>query len=93
MGIGVDGATPNVADMQELTTGKQEEITLGGVRFDVNEVSRLGSPEKPGRVDVADDTLIWQPYLGVEMYGGLAPEQQTAVPTSSRLKIKSSRTA
>ena len=80
IGLGVDGAQPETADLRDLTTGGQEEFTLGGVRFDVNEISRLGTPEKPGRVDVADETLIWQPYLGMELYGGVAPQQQTGSP-------------
>jgi hypothetical protein len=77
LGISVDGARPDLSGLSGLTTGQQEEFALGGVCFDVNEISRLGSPGKPGRVDVEDETLIWQPYLGVEIYGGLAPEQQT----------------
>ncbi|MEI7436580.1 MAG: hypothetical protein WCL16_07220, partial [bacterium] len=63
-----------------LTTGQQSAFALGSVRFDVNEVSRFGTPGKPGRVDVSKATLIWQPYLGVEMFGGLAPQQQTGSP-------------
>jgi hypothetical protein len=80
IGIGVDGECPDLDGLRGLTTGAQEEFTLGGVRFDVNEISRLGSPAKPGRIDVEGSTLVWQPYLGVELYGGLAPAQQTGNP-------------
>ncbi|MFZ4398098.1 MAG: hypothetical protein ACOYOU_20995, partial [Kiritimatiellia bacterium] len=80
IGIGVDGAQPDLVNLQGLTTGQQTAFALGSVRFDVNEVSRFGTPGKPGRVDVSKATLIWQPYLGVEMFGGLAPQQQTGSP-------------
>jgi len=77
IGMSVDGAQPDAASLQDLATGAREAFTLGGVSFDVNEISRLGTPEQPGRVDAAEETLIWQPYLGMELYGGLAPQQQT----------------
>lgn len=80
LGIRVEGVQPDLAGQRGLTTGQQGEFALGGVRFDVNEVSRLASPEKPGRIDAAGETLVWQPYLGVEIYGGLAPQQQTGSP-------------
>jgi hypothetical protein len=80
IGISVDGATPEQGDLRGLATGQQEAFTLGGVRFDVNEVARFGTPDKPGRVDVTGSTLVWQPYLGVELFGGLAPQQQTGSP-------------
>ena len=76
IGIGVDGAQPDAAALQGLATGALDEFTLGTVAFEVNEVSRLGTPEKPGRVDASDGTLVWQPYLGMELYGGIAPAQQ-----------------
>jgi len=80
IGISVDGVQPDPAALQDLTTGAREEFTLGGVSFDVNEISRLGTPEKPGRVDAVGETLIWQPYLGMELYGGAAPAQQLGNP-------------
>jgi len=80
IGISVDDAQPDVQTLHGLTTGAQGAFTLGDVRFDVNEIARLGSPQQPGHIDAAGETLIWQPYAGMELYGGLAPEQQTGSP-------------
>lgn len=80
IGIAVEGAAPDAAALHGLAVGAQEAFALGDVRFDVNEIARLGTPEQPGRVDAADETLVWQPYLGVELYGGVAPAQQHGDP-------------
>ncbi|MCG3146633.1 MAG: hypothetical protein PCFJNLEI_00066 [Verrucomicrobiae bacterium] len=61
-------------------TGEQGEFALGPVRFDVREVARLATPEQPGAMWAADDFLVWQPYAGVDWFGGLCPLEQTGDP-------------
>lgn len=50
--------------------GSCEDFKLGGATFDVEEAARLATPQKPGRMDRQDDMLVWQPYLGCELFGG-----------------------
>lgn len=51
-------------------TGQQSGLDLGGVRLDLSEPARLATPEHPGRLDVLDGRLVWQPYEGAELYSG-----------------------
>jgi len=70
VGIKVAGSD---AEVQELTgewDGTQPELSLGGVRFDLTDAAHLATPRQPGRLDEADGFLVWQPYQGVEVYGG-----------------------
>ena len=61
-------------------TGEQTEFSLGPVRFDVREVARLATPEQPGAMWTADGFLVWQPYAGVDWFGGQCPLDQTGDP-------------
>ncbi len=56
--------------------GSCESFELGKVSFDVAEVARLATPEQPGRMDGVDDMLVWQPYRGCALYGGLCAMQR-----------------
>ncbi len=73
--------TPDsMADMDALSgrwDGTRTALTLGGVRFDVTDIAHLATPEQPGQMAVVDGILAWQPYLGMELFGGVAPEQIT----------------
>ncbi len=62
--------TPEAGDLCGRWNGDREEFSLGDVDFDVRDVARLATPQKPGRMDIEDDMLVWQPYLGCELYGG-----------------------
>lgn len=55
--------------------GSSEGFELGGVRFDVAEVARLATPRQPGRIDRDGKFIVWQPYHGMELFGGLCPKQ------------------
>ncbi len=57
--------------------GSCEEFTFGNVKFDVAEVARLATAEHPGRMDGADDMLVWQPYRGFALYGGQPTAQRS----------------
>jgi len=61
-------------------TGEQTEFALGPVRFDVREVARLATTEQPGAMWMADEFMVWQPYAGVDWFGGLCPLDQTGDP-------------
>ncbi len=50
--------------------GSKADLALGNVRFDLGEASLLASEEQPGQMSHADNMLIWQPYMGMEIYGG-----------------------
>jgi len=50
--------------------GGRDTLEAGGVRFDMSDASHLATPERPGRLELADGFLVWQPYMGVELYGG-----------------------
>lgn len=67
------GATE--AEVQALSgpwDGSRSTLEVGGVRFDVQEAARLATPEQPGSIGETDGLLVWQPYEGVEVYGGKA---------------------
>ncbi|MHB9106994.1 MAG: hypothetical protein ACYDCO_08055 [Armatimonadota bacterium] len=50
--------------------GSVQTLELGGVAFDLTDVSRMATPEQPGRVDLVDGFLVLQPYLGMQCFGG-----------------------
>jgi len=74
------GADPDAAAVSGLSTGELPAFALGGARFDVHAVSPLATREQPGDVQVRDGRLIWQPYLGMELFGGLCPKEATGDP-------------
>lgn len=51
--------------------GSQETLTLGTTVFDMSEMSRLATAEKPGRIDVVDGMIAIEPFMGVELYSGV----------------------
>jgi hypothetical protein len=53
--------------------GTRESLEVGAVRFDLAEAARLATPEKPGSLsaDARVGFLVWQPYLGMELFGGV----------------------
>jgi hypothetical protein len=52
--------------------GERRELAAGGAAFDLTDIARLATPEKPGSLALVDGFLVLQPYLGMEMYGGKA---------------------
>lgn len=61
-------------------TGQEPFPDLNGVRFDMSEAARLATPDQPGRLDVADGFLVWQPYAGVDVFSGSWARQMTGDP-------------
>jgi len=60
--------------------GTRSQFSLGGVAFDVREAARLATPSQPGNFWQEGKWLTWQPYLGVELYGGICPKTLTDDP-------------
>ncbi len=78
LGIRVPGS-----DMSTVTgawDGTRDSLELGAVRFDLAEAARLATPEKPGSLaaDAATGFLAWQPYLGMELFGGICARDRLA---------------
>ncbi|MHB9106592.1 MAG: hypothetical protein ACYDCO_06000 [Armatimonadota bacterium] len=80
IGIAVEGETPDANLLADLTAGLEAEFNLGEVHFDVSDIAHLADIDKPGRLKVEGDTLIWQPYEGMEVYGGLCPQELNGDP-------------
>ncbi len=73
--------TEEAADIEKANLagpwdGTRDSFQLGDIAFDVTETARLATPEKPGRMDVQDNLLIWQPYQGCELFGGICATQR-----------------
>jgi hypothetical protein len=71
------------AEMEALCgpwDGTRQELSIGGVQVDAREIARLATPAQPGRIEMADGLLAWQPYLGMELFGGSAPKEITGDP-------------
>jgi hypothetical protein len=58
-------------------TGKRTEFEFSGVRLDVRDVSRLATEAQPGKLEKDGGVLIWQPYEGMELFGGKAAFDRT----------------
>lgn len=67
---------PSASGLAGTWDGSRDTFTFGSAAFAVNDVSRLATPEQPGRMDAVADALIWQPYMGCELFGGLCPAQR-----------------
>lgn len=80
IGFKVDEGLSAPDDLPGLWDGSRDRFELGGVRFDMSEVARLASSAQPGEVSQEQGFLILQPYEGVELYGGLCPEDRTGDP-------------
>ena len=60
--------------------GSQTQFALGDIRFDAADAARLATPEQPGNVKEEDGFLVWQPYLGAEVFSGEAAQQLSGDP-------------
>jgi hypothetical protein len=76
VGFKSDAAGDDAVNLGEWD-GSQSQISTGGVRLDLAEVAHMVSPRQPGRFDREGGFLVWQPYTGMEMFGGLQPKEQT----------------
>ena len=67
---------PETSGLAGTWDGSRDAFTLGSATFAVGDVSRLATLEKPGRMDAVEDALIWQPYMGCELFGGVCSSQR-----------------
>lgn len=65
------------ADLLGTWDGSKESFELGGVKFDMTEAARLANERYPGSVEIEGDMLVWQPYAGVELFGGICPKNRS----------------
>ena len=70
IGIQVDGADGEMAEVTGAWTGERDDLELGGVRFDLSEAARMATPDEPGSMEIADGFLAYQPYEGACLYSG-----------------------
>ncbi len=56
--------------------GGPARFRAGGVGFDLGDAARLATPEQPGAwMHGEPGWLVWQPYAGVELFGGRTAEE------------------
>jgi len=86
IGIRVEGAgagpslSEDVARVCGPWDGSVTELRLGATHFDLSEAARLATPDQPGSISEEGGFLVWQPYLGVELYAGGPAEERTGSP-------------
>lgn len=80
LGIRVAGAPLEAFIPGQAWDGSSDALALGPVRFDLTEAARLATPGKPGslQVDGRFGFLVWQPYLGMELFGGICARDRLA---------------
>jgi len=77
IGLRVAGGDEVVRPLIGSWDGTRSSLTVGDVPLDLSDVSRLATPEQPGRLDVGDSFLVFQPYEGAELYSGKIAEVRT----------------
>lgn len=60
--------------------GTQTRVSLGEVAIDLSEPAQLVSERQPGNFSREEGFTIWQPYLGMELFGGIYPKELTGDP-------------
>lgn len=88
IGIKVNGSLPETTAPMGAWDGTVNAFDCGPVKLDVSEASRLATAKQPGSLNEHDDFLVWQPYTGAEMYGGLQPQECTGDPYILRAEDK-----
>lgn len=81
IGFQSEAAPAQIESLLGAWDGSRTEFELGGVRFDATEASRLARPEQPGEMLTHGSMLVWQPYQGMELFGGICPKALRHDPT------------
>lgn len=77
LGIRVNGGEARETDACGVWDGTEPLQHLGPVRFDFSDAAHLASSAQPGKMTLAGDGfLVWQPYTGMELYGGQFSTEQ-----------------
>lgn len=77
IGIRSDTEDADAAELCGPWDGTRDELQFGSVRFDLSDAAHLATPDQPGSMAEEDGLLVWQPYTGAELYGGLCAKQRT----------------
>ncbi len=80
IGVRTDAGSDAFAGLTGPWDGSRKGMQLGGVRFDLTDAAHLASARQPGSLAAEGDLLVWQPYLGMELYGGHATMQRLGDP-------------
>ncbi len=80
IGFQVSGQGAIPQDLIGPWDGSRTEFSVGQVRFDVEEAARLATAQQPGSMNEEAGFLVWQPYLGMEIFSGIATSQLTGDP-------------
>jgi|GEM_PF-563544 len=70
LGIRTEESKKAAAGLSGAFDGSRCELKVGGVSFDLTDVSRLANASKPGKISESDGFLVLQPYMGMEFYMG-----------------------
>lgn len=57
--------------------GEVKRMQFGGVSFDLSEAADLATPEQPGSFEEGEEFTVWQPYMGMGLFGGIATKART----------------
>jgi hypothetical protein len=66
----IDGGEKSLGGISPVWDGTRRELRLGGIDFDLTDVARLATIQKPGRLEAANGFIVLQPYQGAEFCGG-----------------------
>lgn len=66
----IEGGERGLDENRTVWDGTRRELRLGGIEFDLTDVARFATAEKPGRLEPADGFIVLQPYRGAELFGG-----------------------
>lgn len=80
IGIRVEAGRDELERLCGPYDGTTKTLELGNVCFDLTEGARFATPEQPGSMTNEDGVLVWQPYQGMELYGGVCPKERTGDP-------------
>lgn len=80
VGFQVDAPAETLESMTGAWDGRRRDFEAGGVQFDLSEPARLATPDQPGSIEAAGGMIVWQPYLGMELYGGAAASDRIGDP-------------
>ncbi len=76
VGLRVEASEEELRGILGEWDGACSEFALGGVAFDLSEPARLLLGELPGRFDrEADGRIVWQPFAGMNVFGGDCPSE------------------
>ncbi|MGI6538264.1 MAG: hypothetical protein ACOX22_08065 [Caldicoprobacterales bacterium] len=74
IGFKVFNEKDNIKDILGSWKGDRDNLRIGDIEFDISDSKHLATEDQPGSFDYENDFVVWQPYEGCELYGGIAPK-------------------